>query len=297
MPTSPRFALLLAPLLLAGCGSSVVTVPPQLDLPVPPVARSTSARCKPSTTQPPVAVQKPPEPMRPMAVHATVPAAAAAIVDAADRDPEDKKLDAGRRPGELLAFLGLRKGARVAELAAGGGYTTELLSRAVGPGGRVWSENNAFLLKFADKTWSERLKKPALKNVVRVDRELDSPLPPDAKNLDAVVMVLFYHDTVWMGADRDKMNKAIFAALRPGGEFVIVDHSAPEGSGTEDVKTTHRIDELFVVREVERAGFHLAGYGDFLRNPADARDWNASPMQAGERRGSSDRFVLKFIRP
>lgn len=253
-------------------------------------------RCpKPSEAATPV--QKGAEPMRPAAAHLPVPPAIQKIVDAPDRDAEDKKLDAGRHPGELLAFLGIRPGQRVAELAAGRGYTTELLARAVGPGGKVWAQNNAMFAKFADPAWGERLKKPVMKNVVRVDREFDSPLPPDAKNLDAVVFVLVYHDTVGTGADRDKMNKAAFAALRPGGEYVIVDHSGPEGSGTQDVKTTHRIDELFVVREVERAGFHLAGFGDFLRNPADTRDWNDSPREAGERRGTSNRFVLRFVRP
>jgi predicted methyltransferase len=242
-------------------------------------------------------VVKGPAPMRPPVARIPVSATLQALLDAPGRSENDRKLDAGRHPGELLAFLALKPGDRVAELGAGGGYTTELLARAVGPRGKVWAVNNAFLLKFADKPWGERLKKPEMKNVVRVDRELDAPLPPDAKNLDAVVINLFYHDTVWMGVERDKMNKAVFDALRRGGEYVVVDHSAPEGSGIEDVKTTHRIDELFVLRDVERAGFHHAGSGDFLRNQADTRDWNDSPPEAGERRGTSDRFVLRFIKP
>jgi len=235
--------------------------------------------------------------MRPPAVRVPVPAAVQALVDAADRSEDDKKLDAGRHPAELLAFLGLKPGDRVAELGVGGGYTTELLARAVGPRGKVWGVNNAFIMKFAEKPWGERLKKPVMKNVVRVDKELDAPLPPEAKNLDAVVINLFYHDTVWMGVERDKMNKAVLDALRHGGQYVVVDHSAPEGSGSEDVKTTHRIDELFVLRDVERVGFHHAGSADFLRNQADTRDWNDSPREAGERRGTSDRFVLRFIKP
>jgi predicted methyltransferase len=220
-----------------------------------------------------------------------------AIVDAPDRTDADKKLDAGRHPAELLSFLGLKPGMRVAELFAGGGYTTELLARAVGPNGKVWAENNAMLLKFVDKPWAERLARPALKNVVRVDRELDTPLPADAKNLDAVVFVLSYHDTVWMSTDRDKMNKTVFDALKRGGQYVIVDHSALEGHGKGDVKTLHRIDELSVIRDVERAGFVHAQDADFLRNPADTRDWSDSPREAGERRGTSDRFVSKFIKP
>jgi predicted methyltransferase len=153
------------------------------------------------------------------------------------------------------------------------------------------------VMQFAEKRWAGRLAKPVMKNVVRVDKELDAPLPPDAKNLDAVVMVLFYHDSVWMNVERDRMNKAIFDALRHGGQYVVVDHTAPEGSGLADVKTTHRIDELTVLREVERAGFHHVASADFLRNPADTRDWNDSPPEAGDRRGTSDRFVFKFIKP
>lgn len=297
MRSPVRLALSLAPLLLAACGGSAATVPPQLILPVPPPARTSSPRCPKSSEGPAAPVQKAPEPTRPAAAHLPVSPAVQKIVDAPDRDAEDKKLDAGRHPGELLAFLGLKPGQRVAELGAGGGYTTELLARAVGPGGKVWAQNNALFNKFVEKPWAERLKKPVMKNVVRVDREFDAPLPPDAKNLDAVVFVLVYHDTVWLGADRDKMNKAILAALKPGGQYVIVDHSGPEGSGAQDAKTTHRIDELFVVRDVERAGFHLAGFADFLRNPADTRDWNDAPREAGERRGTSDRFVLRFTRP
>ena len=293
-PLSSKTRILLALLLSACGGAAPVGVPPQMDLPVPPEARTAPVSAAPAS---PALVAKPPESMRPVAVRLPVPAALQAIVDAPDRTEEDKKLDAGRHPGELLAFLDLKPGMRVAELESGSGYTTELLARAVGPKGKVWGQNNAFVLQFADKPWTERLARPSMKNVVRVDRELDAPLPADARSLDAVVNVLFYHDTVWMGVDRDKMNKAVFDALRHGGEYVIVDHSAPEGVGTTDVKSTHRIDELFVIREVERAGFHLAGYADFLRNPADTRDWNDSPREAGERRGTSDRFVLKFVKP
>ena len=290
--------LLPLALLLAACGgSNAPSVPPQLVLPIPPEAHMASPHC-PRTGEPsPAVVLKGPAPMRPPATRIPVPPAVQALVDAADRDEDDKKLDVGRHPGELLAFLGLKPGERVAELGSGGGYTSELLARAVGPRGRVWGENSAFIMKFAEKPWGERLKKAAMKNVVRVDKEFDAPLPPDAKNLDAVVISLLYHDTVWMGVDRDKMNKAVFDSLRHGGQYVVIDHSAPEGSGTEDVKTTHRIDELFVIRDVEHVGFHHVGSGDFLRNQADTRDWNDSPREAGERRGTSDRFVLRFIKP
>jgi predicted methyltransferase len=221
-----------------------------------------------------------------------------AIAAAADRSPEDRALDAGRKPAELLAFVGVAPGAHVADLGAGGGYTTELLRRAVGDTGVVYGQNSKLLLeKFLEKPWSERLAKPVMNGVVRLDRDFDSPFPPEVQGLDAVVMVLVYHDTVWLKVDRARMNQSVFSALKPGGVYVIVDHSARPGDGANVTDTLHRIEEGVVKSEVEAAGFTLDAEADFLRNPKDTRDWNDSPRAAGERRGTSDRFVLRFKKP
>ncbi|HEY4122934.1 MAG TPA: SAM-dependent methyltransferase [Byssovorax sp.] len=222
---------------------------------------------------------------------------AAAVVAAPDRTDADRALDKGRRPAEMLQLFGVAPGMRVADLMAGGGYTTELLARAVGPAGVVYSQNSKFIVdKYAEKPWSERLTKPVMKNVRRVDRELDDPLPADATNLDAVFLVLFYHDSVWLGTDRAKMNAAIYKALKPGGVYAIIDHSGRAGTGTTEAKTLHRIEEKVVRAEVEAAGFKLAAESDFLKNPADARDWNDAPSAAADKRGTSDRFALKFVK-
>ena len=222
----------------------------------------------------------------------------AAMVAASDRSDADRALDEGREPARMLEFYGIAPGMKVAEIAAGAGYTAELLARAVGPTGVVYGVNNRWVLeRFAEAPWSDRLKKPVMKPVVRVDREFDDPLPPEAKDLDAVFDVLFYHDTVWMKTDRAKMNAAIFKALKPGGIYAVIDHSAREGAGLADVQTLHRIEESVVRKEIEAAGFELAAEADFLRNPKDPRDWNASPTAAGAKRGTSDRFVLKFVKP
>jgi len=274
--------LLAATLLAAACGPAA----PQPAAPPPPAPGA----------QPPAPPGQAGQPAQ--AAHATIPVSIQAAVDAPDRSEDDRKLDAGRHPAETLAFFDILPGMKVAELMAGGGYTSELLARAVGEKGTVYGQNSKWVLeRFAEKPWSARLAKPVMKNVVRVDRELEDPLPPEAKNLDAIFMVLFYHDTVWQKVDRDKMNRAIFAALKPGGVYAIVDHSGRAGSGLADVQTNHRIEEKVVQEEVERAGFKLAAEASFLRNPADTRDWNDSPREAGARRGTSDRFVLKFVKP
>ncbi|MBX3185501.1 MAG: class I SAM-dependent methyltransferase [Labilithrix sp.] len=228
-----------------------------------------------------------------------VPVAIRAIVDAPDRDADDKALDAGRKPAELLAFAGVQPGMKVADIAAGRGYTSELLARAVGPSGVVYGHNTAWIVeKFADPAWSARLAKPINKNVVKVTRELDDPLPPEAKDLDAVFMVLVYHDTYWFeGVDRAKMNAAIMRALKPGGQYVVVDHSGRAGTGASEVKTIHRIEESALEKDILAAGFELAADASFLRSPADTRDWNAAPFAAGQKRGTSDRFVLSFVKP
>jgi len=225
-------------------------------------------------------------------------ARAQSIVAAPDRTDRDRTLDPGRKPAETLAFVQASPGMRVGELGAGGGYTTELLARAVAPDGVVYAQNPpAFLSSFLKEVWPARLARPAMKNVVRVDRDFDDPFPPEAKDLDRVVMNVIYHDTTYMGVDRDKMNRAVFAALKPGGAFILIDSSAKAGTGANEAEKLHRIDEQFVKDEVQKAGFKLQGEGDFLRNPQDARDWESSPGAAKERRGTSDRFALRFVKP
>ena len=223
---------------------------------------------------------------------------ARSLVAAQDRTEADRRLDPGRHPAELLAFFGVRPGMRVAELGAGGGYTAELLARAVGPKGVVYGHNAPLMLmRFAQTPWTERLQRPTMQGVVRLDRPFDDPFPPDVRNLDQVWLILLYHDTVWMEVDRAKMNRAVYAALKPGGVYAVVDHSGRPGTDATETQTLHRIEEKTVKDEIERAGFRLEAESSILRNPADTRDWNASPREAGDKRGQSDRFVLKFVKP
>lgn len=263
--------------------------------PPPPVSPAPDSAPAPAPAPAPSAASTP------NASTQTVPDYVRAAVDAPDRSAADRALDAGRKPDLMLAFFGIRPGMRVAELGAGGGYTSELLARVVGSTGKVYAQNSQFILdRFANGPLTERLAKPELSklgNIVRSDRPFDDPLAPEVKDLDAVLNVLFYHDTVWQKVDRVKMNRAVFAALKSGGVYGIVDHSALPGSGLGATESVHRIEEKVLREEIESAGFRLVAEGSFLKNPDDTRDWSTSPRVVGERRGTSDRFVLKFQKP
>jgi predicted methyltransferase len=197
-----------------------------------------------------------------------------------------------------FAFFKVAPGQKIGELFSGPGYSTELLARVIGSTGKLYAQNSKDILdKFARKPLAERLAKPVMANTVMVERESDDPMPPEAKDLDAVICILNYHDYVWKKVDRAKLNAAVFAALKKGGVYAIVDHSAADGSGIRDVETLHRIDEAVVKEEIAKAGFKLDAESDVLRNPSDKRDWNSSPKAAAERRGTSDRFTLRFVKP
>ena len=209
-----------------------------------------------------------------------------ALVASPDRSEADRVTDARRKPVELLAFYGVRPGMQVLDISAGGGHNTELLARAVGASGRVYAQNPA-----AGRL-DARMQKPVMKNVVPVTRGFDDPVPPEARNLDLVTFNFNYHDLVYMGIDRAKTNRAVFDALKPGGSYIVADHSGRPGTGATETKTLHRIDEAFVRREIEAAGFRFVAEGGFLRNPQDPRDASVfKPKQP------NDEFVLKFVKP
>lgn len=221
----------------------------------------------------------------------------ASVVAMADRTEHDRKLDAGRKPVEMLQFMALSPGMHVADLAAGSGYTTELVARSVGPTGKVWSQDSpSWDGDDLKKIWVDRLKRPGLENTTHVMRAWEDPLPADAKDLDEVTFVCAYHDIYAEKGDVKKFNAGVLAALKPHGVLVIIDNSAKEGTGIADVERLHRIDEKTVRADFEAAGFKLVGEAPFLRNPNDARDWNADPG-ADPKTHTQDRFVLKFEKP
>ena len=218
----------------------------------------------------------------------------AAVVAAPDRSAADRETDKRRDPVKLLAFTGVRTGMKVLDMGAGGGYSTELIARAVGPTGIVYGQNAANFER-AVTALQARTQTPAGKNITPLARPFDDPLPPEVRDLDLVTYFFFYHDTTYLEVDRAAMNRKLFAALKPGGVMVIADHSAKPGDGVSVGRSLHRIEESVLRNEVAAAGFKFAAEGDFLRQPADKRDFSVQPVTPT--RPAVDEFVLRFEKP
>jgi predicted methyltransferase len=215
-----------------------------------------------------------------------------AIVASPDRSDADRQTDQRRQPAKMLAFIDVKSGMKVLDMGAGAGYSTELLARAVGPGGAVYAQESATVMERIKDKFDIRAQNPAMKNVAHVIRNYDDPIPPDVGGLDLITFFFAYHDVTYMPVDRAEMNKKMFAALKPGGFLVIADHSARAGDGINVAKTLHRIEESTLRKEIEAAGFKLATEADFLKHPEDPRDAAVFRPQV-----PTDEFVLKYQKP
>ena len=228
------------------------------------------------------------------AIHPAIQAA----VDSQDRLPKDRSRDANRHYAELLEFFGVRPGMTVIELFAAGGNTAEVLARTVGPTGKVYMQNPEWFYERAtQKPVEERLANDRLPNVVRLDKPLND-LGLEPESLDGAVAFMVLHDFFWLSQDVPDVLADLHKALKPGGWFAVVDHSAPTGTGIEQAKDrdhgTHRIEEAYVKKLFADAGFVLTASNDVLRNPADDR---SKPFYDDSFKGkSTDRFVLKFTK-
>lgn len=230
-----------------------------------------------------------------------VPSPLPADIQAALDDPRramHRAADARRRPGELIAVSGLQPGQRVLDLIPGDGYWTRLFSRLVGREGRVyavWPKNYADVAQGNVATLRQLAASPDYANV-QVDVQ-PGPVLTAPEPLDMVWTVQNYHDypDEFMGRiDPAQLNRAVFAMLKPGGTFFIVDHAAEPGAGMRDTERLHRIDPAIVRRQVEAAGFEFVGASDLLRNPADTHQL---PVFDPRIRGHTDQFVMRFRKP
>jgi len=231
-----------------------------------------------------------------MAAPADVKASVAAT---AARSEANVKLDELRKPAELLAWMGLQKGSRVADMFGGNLYWAEIFAPAVGPKGRVtiWQPEQFYGQKAYDRLAAFHEKQP---NVFWRVSPFEAPNLP-ANSYDFMLINLDYHDVYWEDAERkiprqdpDAWLKTIYAAMKPGATVGVVDHIANPGDTRATVQKLHRIDPTTVKADFKRAGFVLVGESQMLRNPADDHSLNVFDEKI---RGKTDRFVFKFRKP
>jgi len=212
------------------------------------------------------------------------------------RRPEaDRKLDAMRKPGQLLAFAGVKPGQTIGEFLPGGGYYTRLLSDIVGRHGRVYAlETTRWGKENIDAT------RQVLHEKGRENVDLDLALFGNfhlPEKVDVFWTTLNYHDlhiAQYGEVDIAAFNRHVFDFLKRGGTYLIVDHAAAPGSGTHVTAKLHRIDPATVIQEVKAAGFVLAGESDLLRNLTDDHTKTVFDPSV---RWKTDRFILKFRKP
>jgi predicted methyltransferase len=216
----------------------------------------------------------------------------AALLGAPDRSDADRAADKRRDPLPFLVFAAPRPGMKVLDMGAGGGYSSELMARAVAPNGVVYAQNPDTLGDKPKAAFAARVATPAGKNIVADTAPFDDPIPPGVNALDLITFLFYYHDTSYMTVDRAKMDSKMFAALKPGGLLVIADHSALPGQGISVAHTLHRIEESTLRQEVEAAGFKFVAEGNFWRNAADTHDFPSYKADM-----PVDNFVLKLQKP
>lgn len=206
--------------------------------------------------------------------------------------------DARRHGPEILAFAGVKTGAKVVDLVPGSAYWTRLFAKSVGATGHVYGIWPApFANEDKDNLDAYRMLTAAkdYANVSLAIQPADSISVPEP--VDLVFTSQNYHDypNPFMGpTDPALLNKAVFAALKPGGVYLIVDHAAPAGAGLTDTNTLHRIDPAVVKQQVVAAGFKFVGQSKLLANPADDR---RKPVFDQSIRGHTDQFIFKFRKP
>jgi predicted methyltransferase len=224
----------------------------------------------------------------------------AAAVAAGDRSERNLKLDEGRKPAQILQFLGLKPGMNVLDLFGANAYWAEITSPVVGPKGHVTVWNPAQFYSDKAKASFEAFaaKHP---NVSIVISPFEAPDLP--KNYaDLVILNDNYHDTYWQNAkykipqmDPNAFLKAVYAAMKPGAVIGVIDHvAAPNNDTRATVEKYHRIDPNVVKADFKRAGFVFVGSSDILRNPADMHDIEVHDPKIA---GHTDRFVFKFKKP
>lgn len=230
-----------------------------------------------------------------------------AILAQADRPAADISRDEARQPVAVMAFSGVTAGDHVLDIAAGGGWYSELFSRAVGPKGKVYVQNDEVIWRFAEKDITARTIDNRLPNVQRLDNVAIANMVVPAGSIDIAFTALNYHDLFFtemlQGGKLVKLRDdvvdyrlalaAIKAALKESGVLVIIDHVGKAGSGYEAANNLHRIDPNIVKYQLQEAGFKLIEEAYYLRN---AEDDHSKLVFDPTIRSKTDRFIYKFVK-
>ena len=211
-------------------------------------------------------------------------------VESPERTDADKARDSSRLPAEVLMKSGIKPGDHVIEIAGVGQYYTKMLSAIVGPDGKVDVYDLPYTERFAGD--ASRAFAAAHPNTSYHQEDYNNSTFP--QNVDVVFNILYYHDLILQKIDTAKMNAKLFASLKPGGAYVIVDHKAEDGSGTRDIQKLHRMDVQIIRDELPAAGFKLAEESDILAHPEDDRTWM---VFTPGKRGTTDRALFIFRKP
>jgi predicted methyltransferase len=222
-----------------------------------------------------------------------------AAVTHAGRPADDSARDALDHPAEMLRLAGIKPGMKVADVLAGDGYYSELLSYVVGPTGQVFLINNPAFDTWSQPALKNRMAGGRLTNVTQQTVDLnDMRLAP--ASMDAILLVKVYHDMYWVDdtpkspwpkIDVAAVLDQLSRALKPGGTLLLIDHSAKAGHGKSDAGSLHRVEEDFAIKDFAAHGFKVVAKSDLLKRPDDARDLVS---YKGPAVGKTDRFVLIF---
>ena len=209
-------------------------------------------------------------------------------VESNDRSDEDTARDINRLPAEILTLADLNEDDTVIELSVLGQYYSTIIADAIGANGSLHmydlvafegfgaEPGNAFAAAHANAEYNLH--------------DYDNANYPNGA--DAAYLINGYHDLPARDNDPEAMNERLFATLRSGGKFIVIDHKSPDGAGWSVADTSHRIDAATIIGEVTAAGFELIADSSLLAHPEDSRD--AAPFTM---RGLTDRAVLIFQKP
>ena len=211
-------------------------------------------------------------------------------VNHADRPSSDRKQDESRKPLQILPFSKIVPGAKVLEIGAGGGYTTELVSRVISDKGHIYAETLS----------PKRISRNRLTNVTALRRHKLYQLPDvlaensiETGDIDVAIIFFALHDIMMNSRiDSSDFISNIYDSLKPGGYFIVLDNAGEPDSGLSMTRKLHRIGENYVREKIISAGFKFDASTDILRNADDdvSKSWRTI-------RGKQDRFAFRFVKP